>query len=73
MNLIKETKIENTQLLTKTITTEYHQGYGKLVNFFPQYFMVPGLKGPPSYRDWPHMVGIIIMTGTNYACNERND
>merc|ERR1711917_35166 len=28
LNLIKETKIENTQLLTKSITTEYHKGHG---------------------------------------------
>ena len=25
------------------------------------------------YRGGPHMVAIIIMTGTKYACNERND
>lgn len=28
LNLIKETKVENTQLLKKTITTEYQQGHG---------------------------------------------
>jgi len=28
LNLIKETKIENTQLLTKSVITEYHQGHG---------------------------------------------
>ena len=41
LNLIKETKIENTQLLTKSITTEYHQGHGKLEIYFSKTFMAP--------------------------------
>jgi len=54
LNLIKETKIENTQLLTKSITTEYHQGHGKLTIYVLNFYgSCPGLqKDPKSFVDF---------------------